>query len=734
MPITYCEDRKLFTLQTQKSTYQMKIDACGYLRHLYYGRKCVGDDFSYLYRDCDRGFSGNPYACGRERLISLDTMPLEYSSSDVGDYRVNSLSVVHPDGSRGTDLKFQGFEIQKRRKYALTGLPTAYSESEADADTLVITLGDTETRLEVRLYYGVFYERDVITRAVEIRNGGDSAVYLEKAASWCVDFPYGSWDLLHFHGRHCMERMPEREPLRNCIQTISSGRGTSSHQHNPFVILCDSEATEDTGDCYGFMLAYSGSHKTEVELDQFGLVRVVSGISDEQFRWKLEPESSFYTPEAILSFTSEGLGQLSRNYHVFIRHHICRGTYKSSRRPVLFNNWEATYADFDEERLLSLAAQAADLGVELFVLDDGWFHLRTSDTAGLGDWFPNRDKLPHGLAALADRICGLGMKFGLWVEPECVNEDSDLFRAHPDWALTVPGRLPVLGRMQLMLDLSRQEVQDYLYDAMEKLLTEAKISYIKWDMNRSLSDLYSHALPADRQGEVGHRYVLGLYSLLERLTGAFPEVLFEGCSGGGGRFDAGMLYYTPQIWCSDDTDAIQRLEIQRGTSFGYPASTMGCHVTASPNHQTGRSTPLNTRGIVAMSGMFGYEMNLATLSEAERQEVREQIRTYQKDEPLIREGNLYRLGSSVENGHYTAWQYVSPDQKTALVNVVVTDPKANGKLIHLRLKGLKENVQYRLEDTKAHTISGAALMYGGYTLPLLSGDYPAFQLRLAVMD
>ena len=320
------------------------------------------------------------------------------------------------------------------------------------------------------------------------------------------------------------------------------------------------------------------------------------------------------------------------------------------------------------------------------------------------------------------------------IRKECVNEDSDLYRAHPDWALTVPGRLPVLGRMQLVLDLSREEVQDYLYDAMEKLLMEAKISYIKWDMNRSLSDLYSHALPADRQGEVGHRYVLGLYALLERLTGAFPEVLFEGCSGGGGRFDAGMLYYTPQIWCSDDTDAIQRLEIQRGTSFGYPASSMGCHVTASPNHQTGRSTPLNTRGIVAMSGMFGYEMNLSTLTESERREVREQIRTYRNDESLIREGSLYRLGSSVKNGYYTAWQYVSPDQKTALVNVVVTDPKANGKLIHLRLKGLKENAQYRLEDTEAHTISGAALMHGGYTLPLMGGDYPAFQLRLAVID
>ena len=726
MPIEYCADRGTFTLQTQHTTYQMKIDANGYLLHLYYGRSIPEEDLSYLHRTYDRGFSGNPYPCGGERTFSLDTAPLEYSSSDEGDYRVSSLSVVNHDGSYGAELKYAGHEI-RIGKYALPGLPAAYAEREAEADSLLITLRDPRTRLALRLYYGVFAEKDVITRAAELVNEGNGEVYLEKAASCCLDIPFGNWDLIHFHGRHCMERQVERAPLQNNIQTISSGRGTSSHQHNPFVILCDRQTTEDAGDCYGVMLAYSGSHKTEVELEQFGSTRIVTGISDALFRWRLRSGERFVTPEVLLSYTGAGLGQLSRNYHALIRHNICRGVYKSSRRPVLFNNWEATYADFNEDKLLSLARQAADLGIELFVLDDGWFHLRSGDTAGLGDWFANREKLPHGLAQLAGKIRDMGMKFGLWIEPECVNEDSDLYRAHPDWALTVPGRPPMLGRMQLVLDLSRQDVQDYLFDCMQKLLTEAEISYVKWDMNRSLSDVFSHALPPERQGEAGHRYVLGLYALLERLTGAFPQVLFEGCSGGGGRYDAGMLYYTPQIWCSDDTDAIARLDIQRGTSFGYPASSMACHVTTSPNHQSGRSTPLHARGVVAMAGMLGYEMDLSLLSEAERDEIREQIRTYKSDAALIQEGALYRISDGGNESGCVVWQFVSPDKKIALVSAAAKDSQANGRLIHIRLKGLIEDARYKIGED---TISGAALMRGGYTLPLFFGDYPALQLRL----
>ena len=729
MPIQYSAERGTFTLQTQHTTYQMKIDANGYLLHLYYGRSIPQEDLSYLHRRYDRGFSGNPYPCGGARTFSLDTAPLEFSSSDVGDYRVSSLCVVNRDGSYGAQLQYAGHEI-RRGKYALPGLPAAYAETEAEADTLVITLRDPGTGLTVRLYYGVFAEGDVITRAAAFCNEGEGDVYLEKAASCCLDLPFGNWDLVHFHGRHCMERQVERAPLQNSIQTVSSGRGASSHQHNPFVILCDRNATEEAGDCYGVMLAYSGNHKTEVELDQFGSVRVVTGISDLQFRWKLRAGEEFYTPEALLSYTGGGLGQLSRNYHRLIRRNVCRGAYQTARRPVLFNNWEATYAEFDEEKLLSLARQAADLGIELFVLDDGWFHLRAGDTAGLGDWFVNRDKLPHGLAQLAGKIRDLGMKFGLWIEPECVNEDSDLYRAHPDWALTVPGRPPVLGRMQLVLDLSRQEVQDYLFDCLQKLLTEAEISYIKWDMNRSLSDVFSRALPPERQGEAGHRYVLGLYALLERLTRAFPQVLFEGCSGGGGRYDAGMLYYTPQIWCSDDTDPILRLEIQRGTSYGYPASTMACHVTSSPNHQSGRSTPLHTRGVVAMAGMLGYELDLSALSETEREEIRAQIQSYRQDAALMQEGALYRLSDRETDPSYVAWQFVSPDGLRALVSVAATDSLANEKLIHLHLKGLREDAQYTIDD---QTLSGAALMRAGYTLPLFFGDYPALQLRLSAV-
>jgi alpha-galactosidase len=704
----------------------MQVDKIGFLHHLYYGRRIGNTNMSYINTHYDRGFSGNPYEVKFDRTFSLDTLPQEYTSFGVGDFRINGLSVINGDGSYGADFRYVGHKIIKG-KYSIPGLPSVY-DNGGEADTLVITMMDLVTRLMVKLYYGVFEDKDIITRSACIVNAGQETVKLEKAASMCLDMPFGKWDMIHFHGRHCMERQMERSPLIHSIQTIASKRGMTSHHHNPFVILCDHQANEDAGDCYGMMFMYSGNHKTEIEVDQLENVRVVMGIHDAQFLWTLTPGESFHTPEVILTFSAEGFTKLSHNYHTIIRHNVCRGKYKLARRPVLINNWEATYFDFNSDKLLHIAKQAAELGVELFVLDDGWFGVRNSDNSGLGDWFVNEEKLPGGLSPLIQKINDMGMKFGLWIEPEMVNEDSQLYRAHPDWAFSAPNRHPMMGRNQLVLDMSRQDVQDYLYDAISKLLKENHIEYIKWDMNRSLSDVYSYKMPRERQGEISHRYVLGLYRLMDRLTANYPDVLFEGCSGGGGRFDPGILYYSPQIWCSDDTDPIERVRIQYGTSFGYPVSTMGAHVSASPNHQTGRTTPLSTRGVVAMSGTFGYELDPNKLTDEEKEEVRRQIKDFQKYYWLIQDGLYYRLTSSEDGGVYDAWQFVAHDGSEALVNMVVNSPQPNAALIHIRLKGMEENALYVIEGEE-RVYSGAALMYGGYTFPLVSGDYPSMQVH-----
>ncbi|MBR6088590.1 MAG: alpha-galactosidase, partial [Anaerolineaceae bacterium] len=611
--------------------------------------------------------------------------------------------------------------------YAIPGLPAVYDNGD-EAETLTVTLRDDVTGLMVRLYYGVFEKLDVITRYTEFVNDGTAPVTLEKAGTVCLDLPYGSWDLIHFHGKHCLERQPERQPVGHCLTTIGSDRGMSSHQHNPFIIVCDRDAAEDHGDCYGIMLAYSGSFRAELEQNQINGVRIVMGISETNFSWKLEPGENFHTPEVILSF-ADGLAALSHNYHRLIRHNVCRGEYHLAKRPVLINSWEANYFDINEEKMVRLAGEAAALGIDLFVMDDGWFGKRYDDNAGLGDWFVNREKLPDGLPHLIQKINSLGMDFGIWVEPEMINTDSDLYRAHPDWALTCPGRDPNFGRNQLVLDMSRHDVRDYLYTCLSSLLRENNISYVKWDFNRSVCDVYSHALPPERQGEVLHRFMLGLYELLDRLTSEFPHILFEGCSGGGGRFDAGMLYYTPQIWCSDDTDAVERLLIQNGTSYGYPVSAMGSHVSAAPNHQTGRIVPIDTRGVVAMSGAFGYELDLSKVSEEDKREIRDQITQYHQDETLIHEGSYYRLTDVSKKLYYTAWQMVSEDKSKSLINLVITDPQPNPAPLHLRFKGLDPDALYSIEEDE-HIISGAALMNGGYTFPPMMGDYRSQQLHL----
>lgn len=727
MSIRYDADQKLLTLDTKHTTYQMMVDQYGFLQHLYYGRKVENANMSYMTGSYDRGFSGNPYEAKENRGFSLDTLPQEYTSFGVGDFRINGLSVVNGDGSYGADFRYVGHRIEQG-KYSIPNMPSVY-DNGGEADTLIVTLMDHVTRLQVRLYYGVFEEKDIITRSAEIVNVGSEQVKLEKVASMCLDMPFGQWDLVHFHGRHCMERQVERAPLIHSIQTIASKRGMTSHHHNPFIILCDHEANEDHGDCYGMMFMYSGNHKTEIEVDQLENVRVVMGIHDAQFMWGLNPRESFHTPEVIMTYSANGFTELSHNYHTIIRHNVCRGKYKLARRPILINNWEATYFDFNSEKLLHIARQAADLGVEMFVLDDGWFGARNSDNEGLGDWYVNEKKLPGGLPPLINEINGMGMKFGIWIEPEMVNENSDLYRAHPDWAFSAPNRHPMMGRNQLVLDFSRQDVQDYIYDSISKLLAENNIEYIKWDMNRSLADVYSYKMPRERQGEVSHRYVLGVYQLMQRLTDRFPNVLFEGCSGGGGRFDPAILYYSPQIWCSDDTDPIERIKIQYGTSFGYPVSTMGAHVSASPNHQTGRTTPLNTRGVVAMSGTFGYELDPNKLSDEEKNEVRRQIAAFKKYYWLIQDGLYYRLTNPERGSYYDAWQFVAQDGSEVLLNMVMNSPQPNAAQIHVRLKGLDPNGMYKMEG-EDRIFSGSALMYGGYTFPLVNGDYPSMQVHL----
>ena len=730
MSIRYDEREKTLTLETKSASYQMKIDKYDFLHHLYYGRNVGNADMSYMFGRYDRGFSGNPYITRDDRGFSLDTIPQEYPSFGVGDYRINGISVVNGDGSYCAEFHYVGHEV-KKGKYSIPGLPAVY-DNGGEAETLIVKLKDQVTGLAVKLYYGIFYDADVITRSSEIINEGSEEIILEKAASACLDIPFGSWDVIHFHGRHTMECQLERTPVTHSVKTISSNRGISSHQHNPFVILCDRNADEDHGDCYGVMLMYSGNHMTEIELDQFDNTRIVTGINDAQFRWLLTPNSSFYTPDVIMTYSSEGLTKLSHNYHHIIRNNVCRGKYKNARRPVLLNSWEACYFDINEEKLLTLAGQASELGIEMFVLDDGWFNLRNDDNAGLGDWFVNTNKLPHGLSYIADKVNELGMKFGIWIEPEMVNEHSELYRAHPDWAFAAPNRAPMLGRNQLVLDMSREDVQEYLYAALSKLLRENNIEYVKWDMNRALADVYSYSSSKETQGEIGHRYVLGMYKLMDRLTSEFPDVLFEGCSGGGGRFDAGILYYSPQIWCSDDTDPIARLKIQHGTSFGYPISAVGAHVSASPNHQTGRTTPINTRAVVAMSGTFGYELDINKLTEEEKSEIRRQIVDFKRYYDVIQSGKYYRLTLPKKGLYYEAWQFVSPDRSESLVNLVVTSVQPNAAVIHIRLKGLDPKGHY--EDGDGHVYSGAALMYGGYSFPLLGGDYPAVQIYLKKVD
>ena len=724
MAIIVDEKTGLFQLITDNTEYQMKADKYGVLKHLWYGEK-TGCDMEYLQSYPDVGFSGNIYDAGNDRTYSLDTLPLEYACDGVGDYRVTGAAAVHSDGSCALDLRYKSYRISKG-KYSIKGLPAVYADV-SESETLEIVLKDKYSDIEVTLRYGVLPKLDIITRCASVANNTNEPVILTKAASLCLDIPHGEWEWVHFHGRHAMERLTERMPLCHGIQESSSTRGTSSHHQNPTVLLCSPDCTETSGSCIGAALMYSGSFQTKIQLDQMEQVRLVMGINPELFRWELKPSEVFDTPEVIMSYSSNGMEKLSHNFHKVIREHVCRGKYKLAERPVLINNWEATYFDFNEEKILKIAEQAASLGVDMLVLDDGWFGKRDDDCSGLGDWFVSEEKLNGGLGKLAEKIKSLGMKFGLWFEPEMVSEDSNLYRSHPDWAIKIPSRNPVRSRYQLVLDMINPEVRDYLFGAISDILKNADISYIKWDMNRSICDWYTPCLSAENQGEMPHRYVLGLYELLERLTTAFPDVLFEGCSGGGGRFDAGMLYYCPQIWCSDDTDAFERTKIQYGTSFFYPVSAIGSHVSAVPNHQTGRITPIETRAVTAMAGSFGYELDLNTLSHDEKQEVKEQIVRFKKDGPLIHNGLYYRLSDSL-NDKYAMWGFVSEDKKEVLVHGVIFRTEPNRTQYLAKLRGLLPDTNYRLAEN-GEVYKGSALMNGGILLPKSWGDYASIEMH-----
>ena len=714
MAIIYNPNKRIFTLHTKHSTYQMQVDSLGYLLHLYYGAK-NNSSMEYVLTYADRGFSGNPYAAGADRTYSLDALPQEFPTLGTGDYRNIALDIKNSRGIESTNLLYKKHEIRKG-KYALPGLPAVWAD-EAEAQTLEIVLADENAGMEVHLLYGVLEEVDVITRSAVIRNIGTETVTIEKAAAACLDFVSGNYDVIRFYGKHAFERNVERTVLGHGTIAFGSRRGTSSHQYNPAVILAEQGTTEEAGNCYGMLMVYSGNFFCEAERDQYNQTRLLMGLNDELFSYPLAAGDTFTVPEVILSYSQNGLSALSQQYHNCIRNHVCRSKYVHMSRPVLINSWEAAYFDFTGETIVNLAKEAASLGIDMVVMDDGWFGKRDDDNSSLGDWYVNEKKLGGSLSELIRHVHEQGVKFGIWIEPEMVNEDSDLYRAHPDWAIQIPGRKPIRSRNQLLLDFSRKEVRDQVFEQICAVLDQGEIDYVKWDMNRSMADVYA--------GNLTYDYVLGVYDFMERLTSRYPDMLLEGCSGGGGRFDAGMLYYSPQIWCSDNTDAINRTRIQYGTSFFYPVSAVGAHVSAVPNHQTGRVTSFHTRGVTAMAGTFGYELNPALLSDEEKQQVREQIASYKKYERLINEGTYWRLSDPIHD-EIAAWMSVSKEQDRALVSVVRLMAEANQAAVYVRLRGLKPKAVY-LEEYSGKQYSGAALMHTGIVLPFFTHEYEAYQ-------
>lgn len=720
--INFDEKNKVFHLHNNQISYLLSIEDGNTLAHLYFGKAIREYHGGLRYPRLDRGFSGN-LPGSLDRTFSKDSLPQEYSCAGEMDFRTPATIVRQKDGSNATFLTYESYKIVQG-KPNLEGLPHSWVKNKEEAATLIITLKDKYGDLKFDLLYTIYRDRPIIVRSVKVRNTGKDTLNLEKVSSMQMDFVDRNFDMITLPGAHAHERHMQRTRVNQGIHVYSSIRGTSSHQMNPFVALVDKDTTEFAGDAYGFAFVYSGNHKFEIEKDPYSQTRVVIGINDYNFNWELQAKDSFQTPEVIMAYSDNGLNKMSQAFHSLIHDRIIRSKYKDQVRPILVNNWEATYFDFTEEKLKPIVDDAKDMGIEMFVLDDGWFGHRDDDNSSLGDWAVFKKKFPNGLDHFADYVHQQGLKFGLWFEPEMISVDSNLYKKHPDYLMHVPGRKPSPARNQYVLDLGREEVRNNIFEQMKKILDSGKIDYIKWDMNRHLSDVYEADLPANRQGEVYHRYVLGLYDLSEKIVDRYPDLLIEGCSGGGGRFDAGMAYYNPQIWASDDSDAIDRLSIQYGTSLVYPQSMMTSHVSVSPNEQNGRITPFKTRGIVAMWGDLGYELDLTKMNEKDRQSVKEQVKEYKKIRKVTQYGTFYRL-KNAQTSNQCAWETVSRDKNEVVLSVVKVMASAQPDFTKPKLVGLDPNKPY--EDQASHKVYGGdELMNLGIYDPIEHGDFKAY--------
>lgn len=726
MAAVFLEEEKIFKLDTRNTTYVIAVvDDEQFLGHVYYGKKLKEVHLDGLLRIHENPFV--PSRNNRDRVSFLDSFPMEYPAHGLGDYRESCINIRTEKGNVGLALSYVSHKITEG-KDGLEGLPASFGKA-GECETLKILCEDKVTGLQVILQYGIFDEADVITRSVKVVNTGKEDLYLTKVYSACLDMDNKDFEAISLHGSWARERQIETVPVSHGKYSVESIRGESSHQDHPFLALKTKNADQENGEVYAMHFVYSGNFKAQVQSDQFDQVRMTMGIHPEDFTWKLKEGESFQAPETVLVYSAQGLGQMTRIFHDFYRNHLIRSEYKNQKRPILINNWEATYFDFDTDKLIAIAKQASALGIEMLVMDDGWFGNRCDDNRALGDWFVNEEKLKGGLEYLVDEVNKLGMKFGIWFEPEMISPDSDLYRAHPDYAIAIPGREPSLCRNQYVLDLTRKEVRDYAYECVAKILRSANIEYVKWDMNRQLSDIGSLELPADQMGELYHRYVLAVYEMQERMMTEFPHLLLENCSGGGARFDPGMLYYSPQIWCSDDTDAIERLKIQEGTALIYPLSTMGAHVSDCPNHTVGRVTPFETRGYVALAGTFGYELDVTKIPESDREQIPAQVAMYHKYNDLVREGDYYRIASYAENHYFDCYGVVSKDKREALYTYVQVLNRPNYHSRRIYLKGLAAEKYYAIGGEEG-TWSGEQLMNAGLLVQNPFGDFKGKLIHL----
>ncbi len=701
MGITIHESIKQFHLYNSKISYVLGVLRDGTIGHFYYGSRIHEDEVVEEVRP--KGC--RPLCCGPsfDEEYSKETTLFEYPSFGSGDFRSPSIEVLQENGAYLTDLRYVGHRVIQG-KQGIPGLPSAYVQDDWQARTLEIDCVDEVAGLAVTLSYTIWEEYPTICRHATMKNIGEGVLRLNETMSVCLDLPDQNYTWLQFEGAWARERYPRERDLSSGITQIESVRGHSSANYNPFVILKRPRTDEERGEAIGVHLAYSGNFIARSQADPYGGLRFTMGIHPRWFSWELQKGESFETPEAILTYTKTGLNDLSQNIARFLNNQMVKSPYQNKPRPILLNNWEATEMDFTEEKILNIARKGKEAGVELFVLDDGWFGKRNNDYAGLGDWFANIEKLPEGLGGLSRKINDLGLQFGFWIEAEMVNEDSDLYRAHPDWVLAVPGRDRSLGRHQMVLDYSKQEVVDNIYNQLADVISNANIAYIKWDMNRSITECFSQGAPASKEGMTYHKYILGVYSLYERLTKAFPEILFESCASGGGRFDAGILQYAPQAWCSDDTDGHERVKIQFGTSYGYPVVSMGAHVSASPNQQTGRKMSIGARANIACFGTFGYELDLNEISEEDFREVTRQIAFMKEYRGVFQYGDLYRLQTPFDH-NTAAWMVVSKDKKTAILATYKSLKTPNTGNEWIPLQGLDPDLVYTV--TRVEQNSGA---------------------------